>query len=82
MYKDHPELKEFDKNFYEYILANEIESDNTSISSKSTTKSSLADEIILCGASLKKKGETCRNKANPECNGRCKKHYVKENDSK
>ena len=75
-------LKEFNKNFYEYILSNEIESDNTSISSKSTTKTSKStksstDEIILCGAPLKKKGETCKNKVNPECNGRCKKHFVK-----
>jgi len=69
------------QNFYEYILNNEIESDNTSISSKSTTKStkstkSSTDEVILCGAPLKKKDETCKNKANPQCNGRCKKHFV------
>jgi hypothetical protein len=52
--------------------------DNISLSSnftKSSTKSS-NKEIILCGAPLKKKDETCKNKANPECNGRCKKHFV------
>lgn len=72
-------LKEFNKNFYEYILSNEIETDNISISSKSTTKSttkSLTDDVILCGAPLKKKGKTCKNKANPQCNGRCKKHFI------
>jgi hypothetical protein len=74
-------LKEFNKNFYEYILNNEIECDNTSISSKSTTKSnkstkSSTDEVILCGAPLKKKGETCKNKANPQCDGKCKRHFV------
>ena len=69
------------QNFYEYILNNEIESDNTSISSKSTTKSSKStksstDEIILCGAPLKKKGEKCKNKGVPQCNGKCKIHFV------
>ena len=42
--------------------------DNENISTK--------DEIILCGTPLKKKGETCKNKANPQCNGKCKKHFV------
>ena len=32
-------------------------------------------DIILCGASLKK-GSTCKNKVNPNCNGRCKRHHV------
>ena len=32
--------------------------------------------ISLCGASLKKKGSTCKNKANPDCNGRCKRHHI------
>jgi hypothetical protein len=52
--------------------------DNESISSKSSTKStkSSTNEIILCGAPLKKKGETCKNKANSECNGRCKRHFI------
>jgi hypothetical protein len=51
--------------------------DNESISSKSTTKS--ADkEVILCNAPLKNKDKTCQNKANPQCNGRCKKHSVKD----
>ena len=34
------------------------------------------EDAILCGAFLKKKGETCKNKANSDCNGRCRKHYV------
>ena len=65
------------------LLNNEIENDNTSISSKSTTTSSkstksLTNEVaVLCDASLKKKGETCKNKVNPNCNGRCKRHFVK-----
>jgi hypothetical protein len=54
--------------------------DDKSISSKSTkstksTKSS-TDEVILCNAPLKKKGETCKNKANPQCDGKCKRHFV------
>ena len=70
------------QNFYEYILSNEIESDNISISSKLTTKSSKSvklstDKIILCDTPLKKKGETCKNKANPDCNGKCKRHFIK-----
>jgi hypothetical protein len=79
----------FKKNFYDFydlssqneineiddIENNEINEINeiTSISSKSTTTSSL-NEKILCGAPLKKKGETCKNKGNPLFNGRCKKH--------
>ena len=74
-------FKYFKKDFYEYILNNEIENDNISISSKSTVKSSKStksstNEVILCGASLKKKGETCKNKANPQCDGKCKRHFV------
>jgi len=45
--------------------------DNKSISTKSTT-----DKVILCGAPLKKKGETCKNKVNPQCDGKCKRHFV------
>ena len=74
-------FKDLKKNFYECILSNEIENDNISISSNSTSKSSSSskssnEEVILCGASLKKKGETCKNKANPNCNGKCKRHFV------
>ena len=81
---DHKVIRTFKKNFYENFQEdNEIENDNTSISSKSTTKSSKStksltnEDAVLCGASLKKKGETCKNKANSECNGRCKRHFVK-----
>jgi len=74
-------FKDFKINFYEYILSNDIECDNRSISSKSTVKSNKSSKsndsnIVLCGFPLKKKGETCKNKANPQCNGRCKKHFV------
>ena len=75
-------MKLFNKNFYEKFQEdNEIENDNTSILSKSTSKSTRStklstDEVILCGAPLKKKGEICKNKANPQCNGKCKKHFV------
>ena len=55
--------------------------DDNSITSKSSSKSSKSsksssDEIILCGAPLKKKGETCKNKANPQCDGKCKRHFI------
>jgi site-specific DNA-methyltransferase (adenine-specific) len=62
--------------------------DLESISSKSSSKSSSStksitkpkkhanEDIILCGFPLKKKGETCKNKANSECNGRCKRHTI------
>ena len=35
-------------------------------------RKSLNENIILCGDSLKK-GEICKNKENPKCNGKCKK---------
>ena len=54
---------------------NEIDNISTSSSSTKSSKSSNKD-IILCGAALKKKGETCKNKANPDCNGKCKKHFA------
>ena len=80
---DNDLYKIFNLSENEIKLINDIyNNDNTSISSKSTTKSSKSiksssDEVILCGAPLKKKGETCKNKVNPECNGRCKKHIIK-----
>ena len=62
-------------------VENNNDNDTISISSKSTTKSSKSTkssnkEVILCETPLKKKGETCKNKASPECNGKCKIHFV------
>jgi len=83
---DNDLYKIFNLSENEIKLINDIyNNDNTSLSSKSTTKSTTksskstklsANEHILCGAPLKKKDETCKNKANPDCNGRCKRHYV------
>jgi hypothetical protein len=36
----------------------------------------IIEDTILCGAILKKKGKTCKNKGKKECNGKCKKHFV------
>ena len=82
-------MKLFKKDFYEEFQEdNLIEDDDKSISSKSSSKSSsstksltkpqkqLKEDVILCGFPLKKKGETCKNKANSECDGRCKRHFV------
>ena len=53
-------------------------SSKSSSSTKSLTKpqKQLKEDVILCGFPLKKKGETCKNKANSECDGRCKRHFV------
>jgi hypothetical protein len=58
------------------------DNDNDSESSTNTKKkinnkkSKISETIILCGVSLKKKGETCKNKVSPGCNGKCKRHHV------
>jgi len=81
-FTDNDLYKIFNLSENEIKLINDIyNNDNTSISSKSTSKSTRStklstDEVILCGAPLKKKGEICKNKANPQCNGKCKKHFV------
>jgi len=74
-------MKLFNNDFYLDFQENyDIDNDNTSVSSKSTTSSVKSiksiEKVIFCGAPLKKKGEKCKNKANPHCDGRCKKHYV------
>jgi len=38
-------------------------------------KSKISETIVLCGVSLKKKGEICKNKVSPGCNGKCKRHH-------
>ena len=53
--------------------------DNESESSTNTKKkinNKKSETIILCGEPLKKKGETCKNKVSPGCNGKCKRHHV------
>jgi hypothetical protein len=56
-----------------FNLKKDIENDDTDSKSSVNTKK---HDIILCGAPLKKKGATCKNKVSKECNGRCKKHSL------
>ena len=57
------------------VIDDESES-STNSKKKINKKSKKSENIILCGTSLKKKGETCKNKVSPGCNGKCKKHHV------
>jgi len=72
----------FKKDFYEYILNNnvevevEVEVENDVDNVSLVSKSSDVVTSNLCGSPLKKKGEKCKNKPHPDCNGKCKKHYI------
>ena len=57
-------LREFNKNFYEYILSNETENDNESVSStKSNSSTKTKENKICCSSVVKSTGLKCNNEA-------------------
>ena len=67
--------------FYQNKDDNDTKSTSSNSKSSSSnskkSKSKKSDEnVVLCGAPLKKKGNTCKNKASEGCNGKCKRHCV------